>query len=87
MKKLLAIIIMAITFMGCTQQPSKSFEKQVVTVHAGDTLWSVASKYSGDTYILEYIEDLKALKENQKVLQSNRLLQPGDQIIVLNKRE
>lgn len=51
MKKLLVAISIAVVLMGCTEQPVKSFEKQVVTVHAGDTLWSVAGKYSGDTYI------------------------------------
>jgi len=74
---------MAAVLMGCTQQPVKSFTKQVVTVYQGDTLWSVASKYSGDIYILEYLEDLKALKENKEVLRPNRLLQPGDKITVL----
>ena len=86
MKKYLILIIVAIVLMGCTEQPVKSFEKQVVTVHAGDTLWSVAGKYSGDTYILEYLEDLKALKENEEVLQPNRLLQAGDKIVVLRAK-
>lgn len=83
MKKYLILIIVAIILMGCTQQPAKSFTKQVVTVHAGDTLWSVASKYSGDTYILEYIETLKSLPENKQSLNPQRVLQPGDKIVVL----
>lgn len=83
MKKYLILVITAVVLMGCTQQPPRAFTKQVVTIHVGDTLWSIASKYSGDTYILEYIEDLKALKENKEVLQPNRLLQAGDKIVVL----
>jgi len=86
MKKYLILIIMAAVLMGCTQQPVKSFTKQVVMVHNGDTLWSIASKYSGNVYILEYIEDLKTLKENKEVLQPNRLLQPGDKITVLRAK-
>ena len=86
MKKYLILILMAAVLMGCTQQPVKSFTKQVVTVHAGDTTWAIASRYNENVYILEYLEDLKALKENQEVLQSNRLLQPGDKIVVLRAK-
>jgi len=83
MKKYLILIIVAIVLMGCTQQPVKSFEKQVVTIHAGDTLWSVASKYSGNIYILEYLETLKSLPENKQLLNPQRVLQAGDKITVL----
>lgn len=35
---------------------------QVITVHYGDTLWSIAEEYKpDDVYILEYIEDIKQL--------------------------
>ena len=35
---------------------------QVITVHYGDTLWSIAEEYKpNDVYILEYIEDIKQL--------------------------
>lgn len=84
MKKYLILIIVAIVLMGCTEQPPREFEKQVVTVHQGDTLWSVAGKYSGDTYILEYLETLKSLPENKSVLNPHRFLQPGDKITVIN---
>lgn len=86
MKKLLVAISIAVVLMGCTEQPVKSFEKQVVTVHAGDTLWSVAGKYSGDTYILEYLETLKSLPENKQILNPQRALQPGDKITVLRAK-
>jgi len=86
MKKYLILIIVAIVLMGCTEQPVKSFEKQVVTVHAGDTAWGIASRYCGDVYMLEYLEELKALPENKSVLQANRLLQPGDKIVVLRSK-
>lgn len=86
MKKHLILIIVAIILMGCTEQPPKSFEKQVVTVHQGDTLWSVAGKYSGDTYILEYLETLKSLPENKQILNPQRSLQTGDKITVLRAK-
>jgi len=86
MKKYLILIIVAIVLMGCTQQPPREFKKQVVTVHAGDTLWSVAGKYSGDTYILEYLETLKSLPENRQILNPQRALQPGDKITMLRAK-
>ena len=87
MKKYLILIILAIVLMGCTEQPPQVFEKQVVTVHQGDTLWSVAGEYSGDTYILEYLETLKSLPENRQILNPQRALQPGDKIVVLRAVE
>ena len=86
MKKYLILIIVAIVLMGCTGQPPQVFEKQVVTVHQGDTLWSVASRYNGDTYILEYLETLKSLPENKQILNPQRALQPGDKIVVLRAK-
>ena len=86
MKKLLVAISIAVVLMGCTEQPPQVFEKQVVTVHQGDTLWSVAGKYSGDTYMLEYLETLKSLPENKQILNPQRALQPGDKIVVLRAK-
>ena len=86
MKKYLILIIVAIVLMGCTEKPVKSFKKQVVTVHAGDTVWSIASRYNGDTYILEYLETLKSLPENKQILNPQRALQPGDKIVVLRAK-
>ncbi len=86
MKKLILFILVAIVLMGCTEQPPQVFEKQVVTIRTGDTLWSVASKYSGDTYILEYLETLKSLPENKQILNPQRALQPGDKITVLRAK-
>jgi len=84
MKKFILLICIAVVFMGCAQQPKTIYStKEVVTVHAGDTLWGIASQYSGDIYMLEYLEELKALPENKTVLKANRLLQPGDKITVL----
>jgi len=86
MKKLFLIAVIATVLMGCAQPTRNSYvtTKEVVTVHAGDTVWGIASCYSGDIYMLEYLEELKALPENEKVLKANRPLQPGDKITVLN---
>jgi len=84
MKKIILFIILILTITSGCSKPNKVYsEKTAVTIRQGDTLWSVASRYGGDTYILEYLEDIKALKENKEVLQPNRLLQPGDKIVVL----
>ena len=84
MKKFILLICIAAVFMGCAQQPKTIYStKEVVTVHAGDTVWGIASRYCGDVYMLEYLEELKALPENKKVLKPNRPLQPGDKFTVL----
>ncbi len=85
MKKFILLIFIAVVFMGCAQQPKTSYTKEIVTVHAGDTLWNIAGRYNEDTYMLEYLEELKALPENKSVLRPNRLLQPGDKITVIKK--
>ena len=85
MKKLILLAVIATFLMGCAQPTRNSYviTKEVVTVHAGDTVWRIASKYCGDVYMLEYLEELKALPENKNVLKANRPLQPGDKITVL----
>ena len=85
MKKIFLIAVIAAVLMGCVQATRNSYitTKKVVTVHAGDTVWGIASRYSGDIYMLEYLEELKALPENKNVLKPNRPLQPGDKITVL----
>ena len=85
MKKFILLICIAVVFMGCAQQPRTPYTKEVVTVHAGDTLWNIATRYNGKTYILEYLEDLKSLPENKEILKPNRLLQPGDKVTVIKK--
>ena len=87
MKKFILLIWIAVVFMGCAQQPRTPYTKEIVTVHAGDTLWDIAARYNGKTYILEYLEDLKKLPENKEVLQAKRLLQPGDKVTVLKIAE
>ena len=83
MKKFLLLAVMAIVLMGCAQQPRTPYTKEIVTVHVGDTLWNIAGRYNEDTYMLEYLEELKALPENKEILKSHRLLQPGDKVTVL----
>jgi len=87
MKKFILLICIAVVFMGCAQQPRTVYTKEIVTVHAGDTLWDIAARYNGKTYILEYLEDLKKLPENKEVLQAKHLLQPGDKVTVLKIAE
>jgi LysM domain. len=89
MKKLFLLILIAALFMGCAQPTKNSYiiTKEVVTVHMGDTVWGIASRYSGDIYMLEYLEELKALPENKQVLNANRPLQPGDKITVLKAKK
>lgn len=87
MKKFILLICIAVIFLGCAQQPRTPYTKETVTVHAGDTLWDIAARYNEKTYILEYLEDLKKLPENKEILQSNRLLQPGDKVTVLKITE
>lgn len=85
MKKIFLIAVIAAVLMGCVQPTRNSYitTKEVVTVHSGDTVWGIASRYSGDIYMLEYLEELKDLPENKQVLKANRPLQPGDKITVL----
>jgi hypothetical protein len=85
MKKLFLLAVIATVLMGCAQPTRNAYitTKKVVTVHTGDTVWGIASRYCGDVYMLEYLEELKALPENKTVLKANRLLQPGDKITVL----
>lgn len=86
MRSLLLMAFIAVVLMSCTERPPRAFEKQAVTIHTGDTLWTVASRYNGDVYILEYLETIKSLPENKSVLDPHRFLQPGDKITVLNGR-
>ena len=86
MKKIFLLTFIAAVLIGCMQQPKTIYTtKEVVTVHAGDTTWEIASRYCGGIYMLEYLEELKALPENKSVLDPHRFLQPGDKITVLKK--
>ena len=86
MRSLLLMAFIAVLLMSRTEPPPRAFEKQVVTIHTGDTIWSIASRYNGDTYILEYLETLKSLPENKQILNPQRALQPGDKITVLRAK-
>jgi len=87
MKRFLLLVVIAIVLMGCAQRPRIPYTKEIVTVHIGDTLWNIAARYNGKTYMLEYLEELKALPENKEILQAKRLLQPGDKVTVLKIAE
>lgn len=51
---------------------------KAVTVHYGDTLWSIAKEYKpNNVYILEYIEDIKQLNKI-----TNSTIHGGDTILV-----
>ena len=88
MKKFILLICIAVVLMGCAQPPKTVYiNKEIVTVYTGDTVWGIASRYCGDIYMLEYLEELKALPENKMVLKPNRLLQPGDTIMVITTKK
>lgn len=88
MKKSIIIITLlaaGIFLIGNNSNPAPERRRSVTyTVRQGDTLWTVASRYSGDVYMLEYLEELKSLPENKSVLNPHRFLQPGDKITVIN---
>lgn len=57
-----------------------AFPKQIlIRVQAGDTLWKIAHRYGNPhQYILERVDDLA----NENKLESEAVLQPGQQIVV-----
>ena len=82
---IIALIAAGIALSGNASNPALECKRTVTyTVRQDDTLWTVASRYSGDVYVLEYLEELKSLPENKSVLNPHRFLQPGDKITVIN---
>ena len=66
-----------VLFEVCPAPAPKTRVEATYTVQEGDTLWGIAEQYCGDTYILEYIEDLKRLNPGLTVD-----LRPGQKIRV-----
>lgn len=60
MKAFVLAIFAALALLLAPAEQGQRMET-VYTVQSGDTLWNIAEQYCGDTYILEYIEDLKRL--------------------------
>jgi LysM repeat protein len=82
---IIALITAGIALCGNDSNPAPECRRSVTyTVRQGDTLWTIASRYSGDVYMLEYLEELKSLPENKSVLNPHRFLQTGDKITVIN---
>lgn len=82
---IIALITAGIIVSSKSVNPALECKRSTVyTVRQGDTLWAVASRYSGDVYMLEYLEELKSLPENKSVLDPHRFLQSGDKITVIN---
>ena len=71
----LAIVAALALLLAPTEQRQRM--ETVYTVQPGDTLWNIAEQYCGDTYILEYIEDLKGINPGLTVD-----LRPGQKIRV-----
>lgn len=69
------------TYMTVSASP-EIYEKQVITVHTGDTLWDIAAEWSGkDEDVREVI--LRIQKEN-KLAGSN--LSVGQQLVIPVRR-
>ena len=60
MKAFVLAIVAALALLLAPTEQGQRMET-VYTVQPGDTLWNIAEQYCGDTYILEYIEDLKGI--------------------------
>ena len=72
-----AILSGSFTYMTVSASPD-IYEKQIITVHTGDTLWDIASDWSGkDEDIREVI--MRIQKENQ-LTGSN--LSVGQQLVI-----
>lgn len=55
------------------------------TVKSGETLWSIAEKYCGDTYIMQYMDTLK--KNNPALIEHKGQIYPGQVIRLTYERE
>lgn len=58
---LLVMVLCASTVAATAGNIKKEY--RVVSVRPGDTLWGIASVYSGDTDIREYIYNIKKLNQ------------------------
>lgn len=55
----------AVMFTGFAQQPTAGKITVEHVVKPGETLWSIAEAHCGDTYIMQYLHDIK--KNNPSV--------------------
>ncbi len=61
--------------------PEQQYSEHEYTVQRGDTLWNIAEANCGETYILEYMDDLKA--RNPELRKNHGQIHAGDRIVVL----
>ena len=87
MKKLLlafvlgAILSGGFTYMTVSASP-EIYEKQIVTVHTGDTLWNIAANWSGkDEDVREVIDRIQQVNQL-----SNTDLYVGQKLIIPIRR-
>ncbi len=85
--KLSAVVLLmgaAVMFSGAANQPEPMGRITVEhTVKKGETLWGIAAAHCGDTYIMEYLHDLR---ENNPDVASGRIY-PGQVIRLTYERE
>ena len=85
-KSLLAFLLGAIlsagfTYMNVSASPVV-YEQQVVTVHAGDTLWTIASRWSGkDEDVREVVERIRTANQME-----GTNIRAGQQLVVPVRR-
>lgn len=82
---LIAAIVVAVSITGSVDavQSTQPVEVITYTVHRGDTLWTIADRYTeqGED-IREFMWQICQDDRNQKLFQAGRYLQPGDKILI-----
>ncbi len=84
MKRMLGLLLIALLGISCYGVLSMEavpayFHKQTVTVYTGDSLWSIASRFTGEDEDVRAVID-RISRENH--LGPNDVLQPGQKLLV-----
>ncbi len=87
MKKVLicaGLIGLAVITSGFFGQEHR-YQEVTYTVIKGDTLWQIAERNCGNTYILEYIDVLR--ERNPRLVETQNQIRPGDVLIIRQEVE